>query len=396
MLLSNSEILRYGRHLLLPEIGLAGQEKLKKSSVLIVGAGGLGSPIAIYLAAAGIGKICIVEFDYVDESNLHRQILFDTSNVGQNKSKVAFEKLNALNPNVIVETFNDRLDSSNALRIINNYDVVVDGTDNFATRYLVNDACVLAGKPNIYGSVSQFEGQITVFDSSKGPCYRCLFPKPPNPKHVQNCSDAGVLGVLPGVIGMLQATEAIKLLLGLGESLVGRLLLYDALAMTFQEISLQKNSKCPVCGNAPTLTELIDYEAFCGIDENSAIALSNSGGDAVHNKNLNRIFQGGEITAVDLFSLIKNEEKITILDVRDPHEILISRLDKAINIPMAEISARLIELEREDKIIVVCRIGERSGKVAQILRANGFNNVCNLTGGLNQWSLEIDPNMPRY
>jgi sulfur-carrier protein adenylyltransferase/sulfurtransferase len=391
--LSNSEILRYGRQLLLPQVGLEGQKKLKNSSVLIVGAGGLGSPMAIYLAAAGIGKIGFVDFDDVEESNLHRQILYKTENVGRNKTTVAQEYLHALNPFIDVKIYNTRLGSFNALEIFKSYNVVADGTDNFATRYLVNDACVLLGKPNVYGSVNQFEGQVTVFDKNRGPCYRCLYPNPPDPKHVQNCAEAGVLGVLPGIIGTLQATETIKTLLRLGDPLIGQLLLYDALEMTFKKISVRKNSHCPVCGENPSITELIDYEAYCGTAEKPSTELKKT---ELGKTSKNELFHDGDITPVDLFALLKRKDKITILDVREPHEVLISALDNAIYIPKGEISTRLTELDKQNTIVVVCKIGERSGIVAHFLRSNGFSNVWNLTGGLNRWAMDVDPNMPRY
>ncbi len=375
---SNKEILQYSRHLIMPEVALAGQTKLKAARVLCVGAGGLGSPVLLYLAAAGVGTIGIVDFDVVDSTNLQRQVIHDTRSVGQPKVDSAVERIGAINPFVDVRVYRERLTSQNALGIIDCFDLVVDGTDNFATRYLINDACVLGGKPLIYASVSRFEGQAAVFARSDGPCYRCIFPEPPPPGMVQSCAEGGVLGVLPGLLGMIQATEAVKLILGKGEPLVGRLLTVDALSMRFREISVNRNRECPVCGDEPTVGNLIDYEEFCGIR-----------GEEAH---------GPEVPSIlpeELKRLNDQGNDILLLDVRDLHEYEISSLD-AYRIPLGELPARVRELDTGREIVVYCRSGHRSARAVEFLRDSGFKRVRNLEGGINAWAERIDPEMPKY
>jgi molybdopterin/thiamine biosynthesis adenylyltransferase/rhodanese-related sulfurtransferase len=374
----HQEIRRYSRHLLLPEVGLEGQQKLKAASVLVIGAGGLGSPVALYLAAAGVGRIGLVDFDVVEYSNLQRQIIHGTGDVGRPKLDSARDRILDVNPNVEVILHERAIDSSNALAIIGDYDVVVDGTDNFPTRYLTNDACVLLGKPNVYGSIFRFEGQASVFDAERGPCYRCLFPEPPPPGLVPSCAEGGVLGVLPGVIGTIQATEALKLILGEGEPLIGRLLLYDALGMTFDEVRLRKDPDCPVCGEQPTVTELIDYVQFCGLDPAEMLEPS------------------WEITAVELQNKLENGERPVLLDVREPHEWDIAHLEGARLIPQGDLPARMHELDSADEIVLYCRSGERSGRALNLLRDAGFLKLKNLQGGINAWARTVDPSMPQY
>ena len=376
--LDSDEIQRYSRHLLVPEIGLDGQKKLKASSVLLIGTGGLGSPLALYLAAAGVGRIGLVDFDVVDASNLQRQIIHGTSNIGQPKIESARARILDVNPLVQVDTYETALSSENALEIFAPYDVIVDGTDNFPTRYLTNDACVLLGKPNVYGSIFRFEGQASVFWAAEGPCYRCLYPEPPPPGLVPSCAEGGVLGVLPGVIGVIQATETIKLLLGIGEPLVGRLLLYDALKMRFREMRLHKDPACPVCGPNPTVTELIDYQEFCGIHPPSAE-------DAAW-----------DITATDLKRRLDAGDPLYLLDVREPHEWDIAHLDGATLIPVAQVQARAGELSTADEIVVYCKGGTRSARAVADLRALGFRKLKNLKGGINAWSDEVDASVPKY
>ena len=376
--LSHKEIRRYSRHLLLPEVALGGQKKLKSASVLVVGTGGLGSPVALYLAAAGIGRIGLVDFDVVDYSNLQRQIIHGTADVGQPKLHSARRRILEINPNVEVTLYETALDSSNALEIIEDYDVVIDGTDNFPTRYLTNDACVLLGKPNVYGSIFRFDGQASVFFAKEGPCYRCLFPEPPPPGMVPSCAEGGVLGVLPGVIGSIQATEAIKLILGEGNSLIGRLLLYDALGMSFEEVKLRKNPRCPVCSENPTVTELIDYVQFCGLDPAEALEPS------------------WEITALELQEKLDNGNGVVLLDVREPHEWEISMLEGALLIPQDNLPARLSELDSTDEIVVYCQAGLRSARAVNLLRDAGFRRLKHLRGGINGWARTVDPSMPQY
>ena len=383
MELSKNEIERYSRHLIMPEVGMEGQKKLKATKILLIGTGGLGAPLGLYLAAAGVGTLGLVDFDVVDFSNLQRQIIHSTADVGRPKLESAQEKILAINPNVKVETYNAALRSDNALDIIKDYDVVIDGTDNFPTRYLVNDACVLLDKPNVYGSIFRFEGQASVFYAKEGPCYRCLYPEPPPPGLVPSCAEGGVLGILPGIIGLIQATEAIKLALGKGQSLVGRLVLYDALAMKFRELKLRKNPECLVCGDNPTVTELIDYEQFCGVTPELE-------------SNVNLSEDSGEITPVELKSALDEGEKLTILDVREPHEYEISSLPNSILIPLGQLPSRMNELNRQDNIVVHCKMGGRSAKAVELMKQAGFNQVKNLTGGINRWGEEIDPSLPRY
>jgi molybdopterin/thiamine biosynthesis adenylyltransferase/rhodanese-related sulfurtransferase/molybdopterin converting factor small subunit len=376
--LDQSELRRYSRHLLLPEVGLEGQKRLKAASVLLVGAGGLGSPAALYLAAAGIGRIGLIDFDVVDDSNLQRQVIHGTSDVGRSKLHSARDRILDLNPNVEVVLYEQALDSSNALEIVDDYDVVIDGTDNFPTRYLINDACVLLGKPNVYGSIFRFEGQASVFYAEEGPCYRCLFPEPPPPGMVPSCAEGGVLGVLPGVIGTVQATEAIKLILGVGRPLVGRLLLYDALEMSFDEVQLHKNPGCPVCGEHRTVTELIDYVQFCGLDPADTLEPS------------------WEITPRELEEKLRNGSKVVLLDVREPNEWEIAHMEGALLIPQGDLPARMNELNSADEIVVYCRGGTRSARAVSLLRSAGFRRLKNLRGGINAWAQEVDPSMPQY
>jgi adenylyltransferase/sulfurtransferase len=375
------ELLRYGRHLILPEVGLHGQRKLKAASVLLVGAGGLGSPLALYLAAAGIGRIGMVDFDVVDESNLQRQVLHGTASVGKPKLESARARLRDLNPNVHVEPYEEALTSANAMDIVRNYDVIVDGTDNFPTRYLVNDACALLGKPNVYGSIFRFEGQASVFDARVGPCYRCLYPDPPPPGLVPSCAEGGVLGVLPGVIGVIQGIETIKLILGLGDSLVGRLLVFDALAMRFRELKLRKDPTCPLCGENRTITGLIDYQQFCG--------LPGAGAAQVHSGAV-------EISAKELHDLQERGEAFDLIDVREPHEFEIASIPGAKLIPLGTLPARLAELDSSRLIVLHCHHGQRSMRALELLHQSGFRKLKNLHGGIDAWSREVDRNVPRY
>ena len=378
-ILSPSEIRRYSRHLILPDVGLEGQLRLKQSSALIVGAGGLGVPLTQYLAAAGVGRLGLVDFDVIDETNLQRQVLYSTKDVGRKKLEVAKERANAINPNVDVQTYETRLTSENALDILRHYDVVIDGTDNFPTRYLVNDASVLLKKPNIYGSIFRFEGQASVFWAEKGPCYRCLYAEPPPPGLVPSCAEGGVLGVLPGIIGSIQAIEAIKVLLGKGDTLVGRLLVFDALRMRFRELKLRRNPDCPICGTRPTIKELIDYEAFCGLN-----APSEHVGDEY------------EITVGELKAKLDNGSEVVLLDVREPMEWQIARLEGAVLMPVAQVPTRANELSTADEIVVYCKSGQRSARVTNFLRDLGFRKVKNLVGGIDAWADSVDPSMPRY
>ncbi|MFN2114033.1 MAG: molybdopterin-synthase adenylyltransferase MoeB, partial [Anaerolineales bacterium] len=372
--LSHEEIHRYSRHLLIPDVGLDGQRKLKAASVLIVGTGGLGSPVSLYLAAAGVGRIGLVDYDVVDFSNLQRQIVHGESRLGDLKVESARDRLLDLNPEIQIDTYNTFLSSDNAFEIAEPYDIIVDGTDNFPTRYLVNDLCVLTGKANVYGSIFRFDGQASVFDARVGPCYRCLFPEPPPPGLVPSCAEGGVLGVLPGTIGSIQATEALKLILGIGEPLIGRLLLYDALDLSFQTVKLHKNPDCKVCGKNPEVTELIDYEDFCGIpahdhDEGSAGA-------------------EWDITAPELAEKLKNGEDLRLIDVREPHELEISHLEGAELIPLGEFASHLSDLDSSQEIVLFCKSGTRSTRALEILASAGFKKVKNLKGGINAWAEE--------
>jgi adenylyltransferase/sulfurtransferase len=379
--LSPAETLRYSRHLILPDIGLAGQQRLKAARVLLVGAGGLGSPAALYLAAAGVGTIGLVDWDVVDVTNLQRQIIHGTSGIGSSKLDSARARLLDLNPHVDVETFSTRLTSENALEVLRGFDIVVDGSDNFPTRYLVNDACVLLGKPNVYGSIFRFDGQASVFDARVGPCYRCLFSDPPPPDLVPSCAEGGVLGVLPGIIGSIQALETIKLIVGVGETLVGRLLLCDARRMQFRELALAKDPDCPVCGTHPTVTALIDYEAFCGVTAGEG---GSGKGDGV------------EIEAAELKKEWAANPALVVLDVREPHEYEIARIEGARLMPLSELAGRLRELDGRAEIVTHCHHGIRSLQAREILKGAGFANVRSLAGGIDAWACEVDPNVPRY
>jgi adenylyltransferase/sulfurtransferase len=383
--LSAEEIKRYSRHLIMPEMGMDGQRKLKASSVLCIGAGGLGSPAAMYLAAAGIGRLGIVDFDVVDYSNLQRQLLHTTNDVGLSKLESAKNKVRALNPHVQVEGYEEALTSENAMRLFKGYDVILDGTDNFPTRYLVNDACVLSGIPNAYGSIFRFEGQASVFATKDGPCYRCLYPEPPPPGLVPSCAEGGVLGVLPGVIGVIQATESIKLVTGIGEPLIGRFLIYDALKMRFRELKLKKDPECPVCGPNPTVTKLIDYEQFCGVRPEPQTAQTTGG--AVND---------WEITPVDLKKKLDAGETPFILDVREPNEYQINRIPGSTLIPLGELPRRYEELPRDREIVTQCKMGGRSAKAQDFLKSVGFTNVKNLKGGILEWIDKVDPSQPKY
>jgi len=394
--LSAEEIRRYGRHLTLPEVGVEGQRRLKASRVLVVGAGGLGSPLALYLAAAGVGTLGLVDFDTVDVSNLQRQILYGASDVGRPKLDVALERLREINPHVEVVPHRVRLDSGNALEIVSDYDLVVDGSDNFPTRYLVNDACVLAGKPNVYGSIFRFEGQVAVFWGAEGPCYRCLFAEPPPPGLVPSCAEGGVLGILPGVIGALQANEAVKLLLapiaGGVDPAVGRLVTFDALRLRFRELRLQKNPECPVCSEHPTLTELIDYDTFCGVASGEGAGEEPATGGGAVEESDELPFQVGP----DELARWRDEgREHTLLDVRTPMEIAICRLDGSTFIPLDELPERLGELDGDRTVVALCHHGLRSAAAVQFLRGQGLRAV-NLAGGIDAWSMHVDPSVPRY
>jgi adenylyltransferase/sulfurtransferase len=379
--LSTNEVARYSRHLIMPEVGVDGQKRLKASSILLIGAGGLGSPLGLYLAAAGIGRIGIVDFDVVDFSNLQRQVVHATADVGRPKLHSAKDKLSAINPEVRIDLYEDRLTSANVMRIFEPYDIIIDGTDNFPTRYLVNDACVLLKKPNIYGSIFRFDGQASVFYPPYGPCYRCLYPAPPPPGEVPSCAEGGVLGILPGIIGLIQATEAVKMILGKGETLTGRLLHYDALQMKFREFKVRRNPKCPICGDKPTITALIDYEEFCGVRGQEAPAPKAA---------------GGEITVEELKKRMDAKEPIFVLDVRNPNEFQIGRIPGTVLIPLPELPQRLGELPKDREILVHCKSGMRSAKAVQLLKENGFSKVANIQGGILAWSERIDPSVPKY
>jgi sulfur-carrier protein adenylyltransferase/sulfurtransferase len=379
--LSNEEIARYSRHLILPEVGMNGQLKLKQAKVLMVGAGGLGAPLGLYLAAAGIGRIGVVDFDVVDASNLQRQVIHGTGDLGRKKLDSAADRMKDINPNLIVDKFDVALSSENALEIFKDYDVIVDGTDNFPTRYLVNDACVLSKKPNVYGSIFRFEGQATVFAYEDGPCYRCLYPEPPPPGLVPSCAEGGVLGILPGLIGVVQATETVKIILGIGETLKNRLLLYDALGMKFRELKLRKDKNCPVCGDHPTVTKLIDYQEFCGVKPQV------SEGPVSNN---------GVIDVTEVKQKLDRGDNFTLIDVREPHEYQIARIPGAKLIPLGELPKHLDEFDRDAEIVMHCKTGGRSQKAVDLLKANNFSNVRNMTGGITAWSDKVDPTVPKY
>lgn len=380
--LSHEEIHRYSRHLLIPDVGLEGQRKLKAASVLVIGTGGLGSPVALYLAAAGVGRIGLVDYDQVDLSNLQRQIIHGESRLGDLKIESARDRLLDLNSEIQVDIYNEYITSNNAFEIAEPYDLIIDGTDNFPTRYLVNDLCVLTGKPNVYGSIFRFDGQASVFFAEQGPCYRCLFPEPPPPGLVPSCAEGGVLGVLPGVIGSIQATEALKLILGIGEPLIGKLLLYDALDMSFQTVKLKKNLECKVCGENPEITELIDYEDFCGMP--------------AHDHDAGSAGEDWDITAEDLAARLNEGVDLRLIDVREPHEQEISNLDGSELIPLGQFASRLSELDSAQEIVLYCKSGTRSTRALEILVSAGFKKVKNLKHGINAWAIAIDPSLPLY
>jgi len=379
--LTREEILRYSRHLLIPEVGLEGQRKLKGSSVLIIGTGGLGSPVALYLAAAGIGRIGLIDYDTVDSTNLQRQIIHGTDRVGVLKVESARDRMLDLNPDIEVEVYNEPFTSENAMRIAADYDILVDGTDNFPTRYLTNDVCVFLGKPNVYGSIFRFDGQASVFHAKEGPCYRCLFPEPPPPGLVPSCAEGGVLGVLPGTIGTIQASEAIKVLLGIGDPLIGKLLLYNALDMSFDFVKLKKNPNCRVCGPNADITEPIDYEEFCGVPG--------------HDHDEGSAGEGWDITASQLSERMKHNH-LKLLDVREPHELQISALPGATNIPLGTLAAHLSELDSAEDMVIFCKSGTRSARALELLVTAGFKKVKNLKGGINAWAQEVDKSLPIY
>lgn len=383
MTLTNEEILRYSRHLILPEVGKAGQEKLKAAKIMLIGSGGLGSPNALYLAAAGIGTLGLIDFDIVDQTNLQRQLLFESKDVGILKVEAAKKRIQGVNPNTVVRTYNEILSRKNALQIFAEYDMIIDGTDNFPTRYLVNDACVFLNKPNIYGSIFRFEGQATVFKPKEGPCYRCLYPEPPPPGEVPSCAEGGVLGILPGLVGIIQASEAVKYFLGKGTSLVGRLLQINVLDMSFREVKIQRDIYCPVCGDTPTIKELIDYEQFCGLPVGHEAPVEKS--DDVP-----------EITPAELKQAMeKNGKTLNIIDVREPYEYEISRLPGAKLIPLGELMDHLNELDSSKDYVIHCRSGVRSAKAIRQLQQVGFKKLKNLKGGINAWA-DIDPSVPKY
>lgn len=383
LVLSNEEIRRYSRHLIMPEVTLTGQQRLKAASVLCIGTGGLGSPVALYLAAAGVGRIGLVDYDVVESHNLQRQVIHGTAQIGVLKVESACQRLLDLNPDIEVITHNEIFSSANAMQLAQPYDILIDGTDNFPTRYLVNDVCVLLDKPNVYGSIFRFEGQVSVFWAKHGPCYRCLFPAPPPPGLVPSCAEGGVLGVLPGTVGTLQASEAIKLILGIGEPLLGRLLLYDALAMTMEEVKLRKNPDCVICGPHPTVTALIDYEQFCGMpahDQGAAQTTSSV----------------PELTVQELKAMLDAHRPLHIIDVREPHEWQIVRLEQAKLIPLGDLQAHLSELDSTADHVVLCRSGARSAKAVELLLASGIKRVKNLKGGILAWAREVDTTLPLY
>jgi sulfur-carrier protein adenylyltransferase/sulfurtransferase len=378
--LSNEEIARYSRHLILPEVGMEGQRKLKQAKVAMIGAGGLGAPLGLYLAAAGVGRIGIVDFDVVDASNLQRQVIHGTDDIGRRKIDSAADRMRQINPNVVIDKYDTGLTSQNALEILRPYDIVVDGTDNFPTRYLVNDACVLLNKPNVYGSIFRFEGQATVFAYEDGPCYRCLYPEPPPPGLVPSCAEGGVLGILPGMIGVIQATETVKIILGVGQTLKNRLLLYDALNMQFRELKLRRDRECPVCGDHPIVTELIDYQQFCGVYDAPKPDTNT----------------GEVIDPIEVKAKLDRGDSFTLLDVREPHEYQIAKIPGSLLIPLGELPKRLNELNPAAEIVTQCKSGARSQKAFELLKQNGFGNVRNMTGGITAWSDKVDPSVPKY
>jgi adenylyltransferase/sulfurtransferase len=379
--LNKDEILRYSRHLIMPEVGMDGQLKLKNAKVLCIGAGGLGSPLLLYLGAAGVGRLGIVDFDVVDFTNLQRQVIHGTADVGRSKLESAQATIREINPNVEIVGYDARLTSENALEIFRDFDIVVDGTDNFPTRYLVNDACVLLGKPNVYGSIFRFEGQASIFYAREGPCYRCLYPEPPPPGLVPSCAEGGVLGVLPGIVGCLQAMETIKLIIGQGQTLIGRLLVFDALGMKFRELKLRKDPDCPVCGTHPTITRLIDYEQFCGIRGEE------------HTSDMSGI---PEIGPREVKKMIDEKQPFVLIDVREPHEFQICRIPGSTLIPLGEIPKRMNELDSASEIVVHCRSGQRSARAVEFLMKAGFQKIYNLKGGILAWSDQVDPSVPKY
>ncbi|RLT46248.1 MAG: molybdopterin-synthase adenylyltransferase MoeB [Chloroflexi bacterium] len=383
LVLSNEEIRRYSRHLIMPEVTLTGQQRLKAASVLCIGTGGLGSPVALYLAAAGVGRIGLVDYDVVESHNLQRQVIHGTAQIGVLKVESARQRLLDLNPDIEVITHNEIFSSANAMQLAQAYDILIDGTDNFPTRYLVNDVCVLLDKPNVYGSIFRFEGQVSVFWAKHGPCYRCLFPAPPPPGLVPSCAEGGVLGVLPGTVGTLQASEAIKLILGIGEPLIGRLLLYDALSMTMEEVKLRKNPDCVICGQHPTVTTLIDYEQFCGMPAHDQGALPTTSSVP-------------ELTVQELKAMLDANRPLRIIDVREPHEWQIVRLEQAKLIPLGDLQAHLSELDSTADHVVLCRSGARSAKAVELLLASGIKRVKNLKGGILAWAREVDTTLPLY
>jgi molybdopterin/thiamine biosynthesis adenylyltransferase/rhodanese-related sulfurtransferase len=380
--LSHEEILRYSRHLLMPEVGLKGQKQLKAASALVVGTGGLGSPVAMYLAAAGVGRIGIVDCDKVEFTNLQRQIIHSTSHLGERKVLSARERMLDINPSIRVDIFDEPFTSESAFRIAEPYDLIIDGTDNFPTRYLINDLCVLTGKPNIYGSIFRFEGQLSVFWAKEGPCYRCLFPEPPPPGLIPSCAEGGVFGVVAGTIGTLQATEALKLILGIGEPMIGKLLLYDALNMSFDEVRLKKNPHCKICSEEPEVTTLIDYEEFCGVPG--------------HDRDQGRLPAEWEIEPNELSELMRHGQRVRLIDVREPHELEISRLEGAEVIPLGSLAAHMHELDSAEDIVLFCKSGTRSARALEVLAGAGFRKIRNLRGGINAWAREVDPSLPIY
>ena len=380
--LTHEEILRYSRHLLMAEVGLSGQQRLKDSSVLIIGTGGLGSPVSMYLAAAGVGRIGLVDYDRVDFTNLQRQIVHGTSTLGERKVDSARRRLLDINPSIRVDVYDEPFTSENAFRIAEPYELIIDGTDNFPTRYLVNDLCVLTHKPNIYGSIFRFEGQVSVFWADRGPCYRCLFPEPPPPGLVPSCAEGGVFGVLPGTIGTLQATEALKVLLGIGRPLIGKLLVYEALSMSFDELSLKKNPGCKVCSAEPEVTELIDYEAFCGVPG--------------HDRGDSGLASEWEVEPAEVSRRLVAGEALQLLDVREPHELEISQIAGADLIPLGQLASRLHELDSAREMVVFCKSGTRSARALELLAGAGFRKVKNLRGGINAWAEQVDPSLPHY
>ena len=380
--LSNQEVERYSRHLIMPEVGMDGQLKLKAASVLCIGAGGLGSPVAMYLAAAGVGRLGLVDFDVVDYSNLQRQVIHGTPDVGRSKLESARDTLVAINPEVAIDLHETALSSSNAFDVLGDYDIVVDGTDNFPTRYLVNDACVLLRKPNVFGSIFRFEGQASVFATKQGPCYRCLYPEPPPPGLVPSCAEGGVLGILPGVVGTIQATETVKLIIGVGEPLINRFMIYDALRMKFRELKLRRDPECPVCGDRPTVTQLIDYEQFCGITPASPVLDDSTSGD--------------DVTVEELKFFIDNNDGVFLLDVREPQEHQICSIPGSVLIPLGELPNRISELGGHKDVVVHCKSGVRSAKAVKIISDAGFTKVRNLSGGILRWIDVVDPSLPKY